>query len=419
MNEDYLKTKKEIKIEYNGSEKVIDLTKERKIFYNETLGYTCIEILKDEDNIEYDNLLKIERDIPIVKPDYFKDKEIYIPQYSKNDLSAGKILSSEKNKITHDCPITEDSLGLPLLSKDLDLTVFGIQKEYDENNKISIATSIVDILNDIKHQYCPFAFNDEIDPAYITDDIIKILRMFPKIEDNSFLSISSQKFNRNIPKLAFDLAENIKNWELYEDYQHEVINKFCRGTKIIFDSSKDSDTIINLLAKVYGKSNLVFYHSFTIYKPGIEDINESNQSKDLILLNGKIELKNDQFDFTKSDVFVYGNYRAIQINEYEFISFRNQNTSIFIKNKGDIIYIVFYRDYSTSFDVRAVIKVMNNFMTNKILMADTVFLDEEINDLKDLENKFLNKVEEWFENLDKEKKSDIDCNELIIYHIEE
>ena len=67
INED--KTKKEIKIEYNGSEKVIDLTKERKIFYNETLGYTCIEILKDEDNIEYDNLLKIERNIPIVKPD--------------------------------------------------------------------------------------------------------------------------------------------------------------------------------------------------------------------------------------------------------------------------------------------------------------------------------------------------------------
>ena len=58
-------------------------------------------------------------------------------------------------------------------------------------------------------------------------------------------------------------------------------------------------------------------------------------------------------------------------------------------------------------------------MTNKILMTDRIFLDEEINDLKDLENKFLNKVEEWFENVDKEKKRDIDCNELIIYHIEE
>jgi hypothetical protein len=58
-------------------------------------------------------------------------------------------------------------------------------------------------------------------------------------------------------------------------------------------------------------------------------------------------------------------------------------------------------------------------MTNKISMVDTVFIDEEINDLKDLENKFLNKVEEWFENVDKEKKRDIDCNELIIYHIEE
>jgi hypothetical protein len=77
---------------------VIDLAEERKIFYNKTLGYTCIEILKDEDNIEYDNLLKIERNIPIVKPDYFKDKEIYIPQYSKNDLSAEKSYLQKKIK---------------------------------------------------------------------------------------------------------------------------------------------------------------------------------------------------------------------------------------------------------------------------------------------------------------------------------
>ena len=102
-------------------------------------------------------------------------------KYSKNSLSAGKIISSEKNKLTHDCPITEDSLGLPLLSKDLDLTVFGIQKEYDEKNKISIATSIVDIIKDIKHQYCPLAFNDEIDPDDLTDNKIKTVKKFPKI----------------------------------------------------------------------------------------------------------------------------------------------------------------------------------------------------------------------------------------------
>jgi len=419
LNEDYIKTKKEIKIEHNGSEKVIDMTKERKIFYNKTLGYTCIEILEDEDDIEYDDLLKIESDVLEEKPDYFKDKEIYIPQYSKNSLSAGKIISSEKNKLTHDCPITEDSLGLPLLSKDLDLTVFGIQKEYDENNKISMATSIVDILNDIKHQYCPLAFNDEIDPDDLTDNKIKTVKKFPKIEDDSFLSICSSKFNMSIPKLALGLAENINYWELYEDYQLEVINKFCKKTKIIFDSSKDSDTIINLLAKVYGKSNLVFYHSFTIYNPESPDNSESLQSKDLIFLNGKIELNNDKFDFKKNDVFVYGNYRHIEEDQYDFTSFRNQNTSIFIKNKGDIIYAVFYRDYSTSFDIKAVIKIRNNFMTNKIVMSQNVYLEEEIKDEKDLENKFLNKVEEWFENLDSKRKADIDCNELIIYHIEE
>ena len=137
LNENDIKTKKEIKIERNGSERIIDMTKERKIFSSKTLNYICIEIFEEEDNIVYDNFLKIDSDILEKKPDYFNDKEIYIPKYSKHTLSSGKILSSEKNKITHNCPITEYSQGLPLLSKDLDLTVFGIQKEYDENNKKS------------------------------------------------------------------------------------------------------------------------------------------------------------------------------------------------------------------------------------------------------------------------------------------
>ena len=63
LNENDIKTKKEIKIESNGSERIIDMTKERKIFSSKTLNYICIEIFEEEDNIVYDNFLKIDSDI--------------------------------------------------------------------------------------------------------------------------------------------------------------------------------------------------------------------------------------------------------------------------------------------------------------------------------------------------------------------
>ena len=420
VNEAHIKSKKEIKIENNGSEKIIDMTKERNIFTNKTLDYICIEILEEENNLENDNFLRIDTDKLEQKPDYFNDKEVYIPQYPKNSLSSGKILSSEKNKITHNCSLTEDFLGLPLLLKDFDLDVFGIQKEYDENNKIGIAIPIGDIINDIKYQYCPLAFNDKITKYDLTDEVIEILKKFPKIEDNSLLSICNSKFDISTERLAFKLAQNLNIWELYENYQVEIANKFCNKTKIVFDSNGDSDTIINVFTKVYGKSNLAFYHSFTIYNPESPDHSDAIQSKDLIFLNGKIELNNDKFDFVKNDVFIYGNFSHIEDDQYDYTSFRNQYSSIFIKNKGDVIYVVFYRECSGYFDIKSVIRIRNNFMTNNIFFSNGVYLEEEeIANEQDLEKKFLNKVEEWFENLEITKKAEIKCNELIIYQIEE
>jgi hypothetical protein len=59
-------------------------------------------------------------------------------------------------------------------------------------------------------------------------------------------------------------------------------------------------------------------------------------------------------------------------------------------------------------------------MTNNIFFSNGVYLEEEeIANEQDLEKKFLNKVEEWFENLEITKKAEIKCNELIIYQIEE
>ena len=50
-NENDIKLNKEIIIEYKNKIKRIKITKNRKIYTNKELDYTCIEIL-DEDNIE-------------------------------------------------------------------------------------------------------------------------------------------------------------------------------------------------------------------------------------------------------------------------------------------------------------------------------------------------------------------------------
>ena len=81
------------------------------------------------------------------------------------------------------------------------------------------------------------------------------------------LSFNSKKFNKSIPKLSRELAIHIDRQEYNDDFNKEIIYKLSAKTKIIFDSNKANDTIINVMTKAYGKSNLLFFHNFTTYWP--------------------------------------------------------------------------------------------------------------------------------------------------------
>lgn len=56
LDEDYIKNKKEIILDFQNSEKILQIN-ERKIFSNKDLGYICIEILNDD---EIEDFLYIE-----------------------------------------------------------------------------------------------------------------------------------------------------------------------------------------------------------------------------------------------------------------------------------------------------------------------------------------------------------------------
>ena len=93
------------------------MKKERKKFFNKILGYTCIQLI-DDDLIT--SLLDIEDTLLKSERNYFNNKDINILHFNDNNnlsLIEGKIISSEKNRISYNSQLTEDSLGLPLIFK--------------------------------------------------------------------------------------------------------------------------------------------------------------------------------------------------------------------------------------------------------------------------------------------------------------
>ena len=423
-----IKNKKEIILDYKNSEKILKINEDRKIFSDNDLGYICIEII-DEDEI--DNFLKLEKNIFNLENSSFINKKIFIPKYQNNkdiSFSSGNIISYKNNKLEHDCDIKEDSLGAPIIYEELSYYyVIGLQKGYETNNKYFIGTSIIDIVKNIMHQQYPIFIDKDIDIDFkylysLSDNIIKILNNFKKIEENSFLSIISNKFNEfTVQKLAFLLSNHLNMINIYENYQKELINYYTTKTKIIYDTNIDDDSIINFMSKVYGKTNLACYYDFSFSGEG-DEIDEATggkksmviNSKNFAFLNGKFEFISNNFDFGKNNIFIFGNYGQVEDDEYDFVSFKQQDSSLLTKIKDNAIYCLFYRDLK---DMRLAIKIENNFMKNKILLAyDEEFYNSLVEKFE--EDEHFNGIDEMFENLDDSKKVEVNFKELIIYEID-
>jgi len=134
LNENDIKINKEISIEYNNKIKRIEIAKNRKVYTNKELDYTCIKIF-DKDNIE--KYFKIDADLIEYSIDKYKNKEIFILQYRKgNELSF--------------------SNGIILESKDIilrnsDNSIIGLNYGSDKYNKVNLLTNIISIFNNIKN----------------------------------------------------------------------------------------------------------------------------------------------------------------------------------------------------------------------------------------------------------------------------
>ena len=158
LNENNIKPGNIINIEYynNSSyiKKKIEIDEKRKVFTNEELDYTCIELFESDEIFKY---FKIDPILFTNDKNYIKNSDIFILQYPKgNELSFsyGKILSIADNKIYHSASTEEGSSGSPIIRRCKDFYIIGlhyggIKRQNNINYSFNLATIFDSILNDI------------------------------------------------------------------------------------------------------------------------------------------------------------------------------------------------------------------------------------------------------------------------------
>ena len=104
-----------ISFEYKSELKYFTLDENRKVFTNEELDYTCIEIKKEDNFKEFflidDNILNCDENI-------YKDKDIIILQFPNGgeiSFSDGTIIQINEKKILYTSSTEEGSSGSPLI----------------------------------------------------------------------------------------------------------------------------------------------------------------------------------------------------------------------------------------------------------------------------------------------------------------
>jgi len=200
LNENDIKLNKEIIIEYKNEIKIIEITKNRKVYTNKELDYTCIEIFDKDDIKDY---FKIEENIIDYSIENYINKEIFILQYPKgNELSfsSGIILEIKDNEIKHNSSTYDSSSGSPIILRNSNNSIIGLHKGSGKYNTINLSTNIISIFNHIKN--------------YTTDKNNYII---------AEIEIKEEDINKEIQIInSFEEVKRINEWkDDKDDYKYE------------------------------------------------------------------------------------------------------------------------------------------------------------------------------------------------------
>ena len=220
-----------------------------------------------------------------------------------------------------------------------------------------------------------------------------------KDEDKILFDVMSEIFYVSKYKLSKDFIKHLDQFGLSEDYRRELYKRFNSKIRKIYDVKTDGDTLMGFMAKVFGKKNIVTFHSLSL--------DDEYLNVQIAFLNGKFEFQNNYFNFDNTELYTYGDYENVD-GDYSYTSFRSQNSKLYAKIEFDCIYIIFYEHGNINF----VAKIRDNFTNNPVL-----FIDDD-----------KSKVEEFFENNSEDKvpelfneyqTKELNVTDLVIYEMVE
>ena len=256
-----------IHLEYSiekDKHKKIEITNDRKVYTNEELDYTFIEILK-EDNIQ----------------DYFKiysknindliNHSIYILQYPNNNelsFSYGEIQSIKNNEIKYNASTTVGSSGSPLILRTNDNLVIGIHHSgvfpNGRKSAFNLGTTLNSIITDIEQKNClNINKNNIIEENQNSNNLLNSLNKDDKnkelYEDKNEINCVYNKKDKEPIILLHDFKLNVNNWSnenkiLYEEGKKNInvnnIEIYINNKKIKFNYKYESNEIGQIRIKL-------------------------------------------------------------------------------------------------------------------------------------------------------------------------
>ena len=240
---------------YNRKERKLKITKERRVFTNKELDYTCIELLEPDGIYDY---FQIDPNLFKYGDKFFVNDDIFILQYPKvNDLlfsfSYGKILSLKDNKIIHNTSTDNGSSGTPIIRRNKENYIIGLHKGWIKENKneykFNLATSFNSILDNIKEQYyneinCIYIPNEYENEINLLHDYNLDVKNWNENAKNEYLkakNINKKIFEKNIEiyvnnkKIKFDYKYKIND---SKEIKAKNIEVYVDDGKIKFDYKK-------------------------------------------------------------------------------------------------------------------------------------------------------------------------------------
>lgn len=402
--------------------KVIDLTMERKTYFNHEYDIALIEILdkdKIEHFLEFDELLK--KDQKLIE-EVYKNSSIYVIQYlggKKAHVSYGLIKEINKFEIKHLCCTKNGSSGSPILNLENN-KIIGLHKSAYPNDNLNGGTLLKVLLDNIE-------FKTKQNKKNMNEIIIDEPKSIDEQHDNkgSWMYI----FNEVINNFKFEKNQlsEIEINEMVKDKIKEIkllhkIFKIFLGTT---ENSKFKNSIENLLnlmtsftigifpfKKEKGSKNIIIdFHEIEIWIKGkikknltIREQYDAKQNLDKInkiLFGGVINnIYNDNMEETLGNIFLLSTCKIlgkmIVDNIFSYATEKELNKvfekiaieiilDIKDKNKYKNQFILFNGEYLLSSKLYP--KIVNKFYS---LINKRFYKEKEIKENEDLEKELIN-----------------------------